>query len=415
MFLFRTRTALAALLLLAGCGDSKEGQLAAEKDPFNENVVTTYEITIDPADWDAMVADPDSNVWRRMTLVWEGETWTDVGVHPSGQNSRIPGNPKPSLHLSFEQFVPSRHFHKLPSLKLDGQIDDPALMRERLTYSLARSWGMVAPREVHARLVVNGQYKGLYTAEERINKRFVKKHWGEPENQVYKFAGIHHDFNDLGDDPSLYVPAMFEAHAETLPPDAEGIRNLVVTINRGTYEAAAAMFDIEVFLREIAVETVTGEEDAYLAGPDENGNVWSNNFYLYKVPATGKYTMIPWDRNEGYWRLPADSSITEAFDRHILTQKLILERPENLARFKELLQDLLNGAGATAVVQARFDAIYNQIQPHMQVEPVNPMRPRSYQIWLWETEELRLYLQQRNDGVRQQLVPPTPPPPGGGT
>jgi len=403
------KAVLAAFLLFGGCGDSKEGQLAADKDPFNESVVTTYEITIDPADWDAMVADPNSNVWRRMTLTWEGETWTDVAVNPSGQNSRIPGNPKPSLHVSFEEFVPSRHFHKLPSLKLDGQIDDPALMRERMTYALARSWGMAAPREVHARLVVNGEYKGLYTAEERINKRFVKKVWGEPENQVYKFAGIHHDFFDLGDDAAQYVPNMFEAHAETLPPGAEGIRDLVVTINRGTYEATAAMFDVEVFLREIAVETVTGEEDAYLAGPDETNNVWSNNFYLYKVPATGKYTMIPWDRNEGYWRLPATSSITEAFDRHILTRRLILERPENLERFKALLRELLAGPGATSVVQARFDAIYAQIQSHMQSEPVNPMRPRSYQIWLWETEELRLYLQQRNDGVRQQVEPP----PGG--
>ena len=48
--LFRTRAGLAALLLLAGCGDSKEGQVAADKDPFNESVVTTYEIAIDPAD-----------------------------------------------------------------------------------------------------------------------------------------------------------------------------------------------------------------------------------------------------------------------------------------------------------------------------------------------------------------------------
>ena len=409
----KRNAALAALLLLGGCGDSKEGQLAADKDPFDESVVTTYEIAIDPADWDAMVADPDSNVWRRMTLTWEGETWTDVAVHPSGQNSRIPGNPKPSLHLSFEQFVPSRHFHKLPSLKLDGQIDDPALMRERMTYALARSWGMVAPREVHARVVVNGQYKGLFTAEERINKRFVKKHYGEPENQVYKFAGIHHDFFDVGTDPAQYVPTMFEPHAETIASGAEAVRDMVLTLNRGTYEAAAAIFDIEVFLREIAVETVTGEEDAYLAGPDETNTVWSNNFYLYQVPATGKYTMIPWDRNEGYWRLPATSSITEAFDRHVLTRRLILERPENLERFKALLRDLLAGPGATSVVQARFDAIYAQIRPHMEVEPVNPLRPRSYQIWLWETEELRLYLQQRNDGVRQQLAPP--PSPGGGS
>src|SRR6185436_11879734 len=176
------------LLLMWGCKPSSEGE-TAEKDPFNENVVTTYEITIDPADWNSMVADPESNVWRRMTLVWEGETFKDVAVHPSGQHSRMPGNPKPSLHLSFEEFVPSRHFHHLPSLKLNSHIDDPALMRERLTYGLARAFGVVAPREVHARVVVNGVYLGLYGAEERVTKKFVKDNFGGEANQVYKFSG----------------------------------------------------------------------------------------------------------------------------------------------------------------------------------------------------------------------------------
>lgn len=391
------------LFLLGGCSPSNEGKLASQKDPFDESVVTTYEIAIAPSDWDAMVADPENNAWRRATLTWEGEIFADVAVHPSGQHSRVPGNPKPSLHLSFEEFVPGRHFHRLPSLKLDSQLDDPALMRERLTYGLARAFGIVAPREVHARVVVNGQYKGLYGAEERVTKKFVRERFGGEPNQLYKFTGTFTDVDDLGSNPSSYVPAMFEPHVDSLPPDAEEIRDLVVVLNRGAYESIAAMFDVEVFLKEIAVETVTGEEDAILAGPDEQGNVWTNNFYLTKVPATGKYTIIPWDRNEGFWRLPADSSITESFDRHVLTRRIIWERPENLARFRELLQELIDGPGTTAMLQARFDFIYAQIQGFMQVEPHNPIRPRSYQTWLFETEDLRAYLRERNDGVRQQL------------
>jgi hypothetical protein len=54
-------------------------------------------------------------------------------------------------------------------------------------------------------------------------------------------------------------------------------------------------------------------------------------------------------------------------------------------------------------MQQRFDFIHAQIQPHMQAEPMNPARPRTYQMWLDESAELRAYIQQRNDGVRQQL------------
>src|SRR5437879_860468 len=69
--------AMLAALLLSGCGDSKEG-LSAQKDVFDENVVTTYSITMDPADWDAIVANPLDDTWRHMNLEWEGELWLDV-------------------------------------------------------------------------------------------------------------------------------------------------------------------------------------------------------------------------------------------------------------------------------------------------------------------------------------------------
>jgi spore coat protein CotH len=350
-----------------------------------------------------MVANPLDDTWRRMSLVWDGETWADVAVHPSGQHSRVPGNPKPSMHLSFEEYSPSRHFHNLPSLKLNCHIDDPIIMRERITYSLERSFGIPAPREVHARVVVNGQYKGLYGVEERITKKFVERHYPGKTNQIYKFSGTLTDLDDRGPDPSNYIPVMFEVHVEDLPADAESIRDLVAVFNHGSYDTLAAMFDVEMFLREMAVETICGEEDAILAGPDELGAVWTNNFYLYKAPATGKFCVIPWDRNEDFWRQPVDQSITYVFDRHIMTRATIANNDANLARFKDLLRQLLSGPGSTEAVQARFDFIYEQIKPHMEVEPVNPMRPRSFQNWLGETAGTRDYIRQRNDGVRQQV------------
>jgi spore coat protein CotH len=402
MKLLLTRSASLVFLLMWGCKPSSEGE-TAEKDPFDEKVVTTYEITIDPADWNAMVADPESNVWRRMTLVWEGETLSDVAVHPSGQHSRVPGNPKPSLHLSFEEFVPSRHFHHLPSVKLNSHIDDPALMRERIAYSVERSFGIAAPREVHARVVVNGQYKGLYGVEERITKKFVERWFPGSTRQIYKYSGAFADIWDRGDDPSQYVPLMFEAHVDSLDFDAAGMRDLITGISRGPYDQTAARFDIEVFLREIAVETLTGEEDAILAGPDATNTVWSNNFYLYKASSTDKYTVIGWDRNECFWRLPYNDSITEAFDRHILTRQLIVMRPENLERLKALLRELLDGPGTVETLQARFDFIYTQIKPYMEAEPLNPKKPRDFQTWLFEAADLRSYLKQRHEGVDGQV------------
>lgn len=344
----RRKVALGIVALLwawSGCNPTKPKSLKAGPDPFDETVVATYEITIDPADWNAIVMTPmpgqSGDQYKRATMTWRGETYENVAVKASGQNSRIPGNPKPSLHLDFEEFVQARKFRGLPSLKLNCQIDDPAFMRERLTYNLERAFGLAAPREVHCRVVVNGEYKGLYAAEERVTKSFVKNRFNPTANQIYKFAGIDGDVFDMGTTPSRYVTranssippsSMFEATVDSLDPDAASVMNLVLALNYD-YDAAAALFDVATFMREIAVETVSGEEDAYLAGPDENGAVWSNNFFFYPNPSTGKFTLIPWDRNEGWWRLPVDASITQAFDKHVLTRTLILNRPENLERF----------------------------------------------------------------------------------
>src|SRR5204863_7302684 len=116
----RTGGILLALVLAAGCGDSDSGKdghglypanAQSGLDPFNDNALTTYSVSMDPADWDAVVAHPQDNTWRRATLDWQGETWHDGAVRASGQRSRIPGNPKPSFPIEFTYFAPARTFH----------------------------------------------------------------------------------------------------------------------------------------------------------------------------------------------------------------------------------------------------------------------------------------------------------------
>jgi spore coat protein CotH len=407
------RSLALVVLLVIGCGnDPEEGSPEVRSnpgpDPFAEGALTTYAITMAPADWDAIVADPNDNTWRRATLAWEGESWADVAVRPSGQNSRIAGNPKPSLHLDFEEFVSGRHFHHLPSLKLDSQVDDPALLRERLTYSIHRTFGLAAPREVHARLVVNGAYKGLYTAEERVTKAFVKDHFGAAVNQLYKWTGAAADFFWIDARPDSYVPGVLEPHIGSLPDDAPGILGLFDALNHAPYEEASGVFDVDAFMRFLAIEVATGEMDSYLGSslpPDPT--VWSNNFYVYKVPATGKYLLIAWDRNEDYWR-PASDPPTATFDRRVLTRRFILEPPGNRERFLAILKNLLEGPGATDTVQTRIDSFAGQIADAMMLEPLNPasrtpMDRQGFQAWQEEVRDLRNYVKLRNDALKQNL------------
>lgn len=397
------------LIPLAACGSDEEGRAGisvadSSGGPFDPNTVSTVELVLDPADWDALVADPRADATRRAALRWEGQTWPDVGVQPSGQNSRLPGNPKPSLVLNFEEFIPGRRFHGLPSLKLNWLLDDPAMMRQGLVFGLHRARGLPAPREGYARLFVNGAYKGLYGVTERINREFVRARFGPGVHQLYKKTATGEDFVWHGPDPSLYVPRMFEPAIDTLPPGAEDVRDLFDALHHKSYEELARIFDVEAFLEFIAIEVLTCEDDGYRSGPDALGNLWSSNFYLYKSPWNGRFRLIPWDRGESYWR-PIDEPLTFTFERRVLTRRIILERPENLERFRRILGELIAGPSAPDVMAGRVEHLRDLIDDYVPQEPPNPHRlwsdPRQ---WTWEVDGLkRNFILGRIEHVRRQL------------
>jgi spore coat protein CotH len=382
-------------LLLAGCGGDGNGE---SRDPFDQRVLTTYELTLAPADWDAMVADPFDNTWRRCTVVWQGETYADVAIRPSGERSRIPGNPKPSLRLEFDEFLPDREFHQYSTLKLDAMTHDPSMMRARLQYPYYEAAGVPAPKYVHCRVVVNGQLKGLYGVEERIGREFLKKRFGRPLNQYYEFREATADLEWWGPDPSNYVPLMWIPDFDDVPPGAESVRDLHDVLNNDPGQAST-VFDVNRFLAFMAAEVLQGESDAYLAGPLADDV--PQNLFLYKDPATNRYLFLPWDRDQGFLR--ENTSITFGFERRILTRNLILNVPDALDRYRAVVRKLIDGPCSTAAIQARVDSILAQIEAGAAEDP---LKPYSTEEFHQRVQEIRRYVEQRNAAFQAQLSAP---------
>jgi hypothetical protein len=403
---------LAWLLLLgAGCGNDDEGgggrapppspappPAQAGPDPFDEAVLATYEIAVDPQDWDAIVDDPYDNTWRRCSVTWQGESFPDVGLRPSGERSRIPGNPKPSLRLEFDEFLPDREFHGLSTLKLDAVIHDRSMMRARLEYPLYAAAGVPAPRYVHARVVVNGDYKGLYGIEERLGREFLRKRFGPPVSQLYEFLreGQGGDVRWSGPDVWRYVPSMWLPKIEELPDEAEAVMNLVDILNNRPADAPG-VFDVDRFLGFIAAEVVPGEGDGYLAGEGTDG---AENMYLGKDPANGLYVLLPWDRDQGFVR--EETEVTFRFDRRILTRNLILQNPTNLQRYRTIVRGLVEGPFETTLVQARVDFILDQIRA---AALEDPLKPYSNEEFLQQAERIKAYVAARNQALLAQVSP----------
>ena len=405
--------ATALLVLLVSCGKNSGAKPPAAV--FDEQALATYSISIDSSDWDALVANPKDSTWRHADLTWQSGDQTvtikDIGLHPSGGSSRIPGNPKPNLHLKFNCFHAEYNLDSLHSLKLGSMTAEPTMIRERLAYDTFRAAGLPTPREVHARVTVNGAYKGLYVAEERIHRHFLERTFDQPLHQLYNWTAATNDMTWQGPDPSLYVDTMFVHKIPELPSGASDVRDLLDTINNQSPGAIAQRFDVDQFILLMACAAVTGDIDSYLSGPSTPGgsDFWSNNFYLYKNPGTNKYLFIVWDRDGTYWRVP-DYPSTFAFDQRVLTKKLILDVPENLARYKSTVQSLLESLHTTSDRQARVDFLANQVKAAVQDDPYKGQQlpgrggqPMSNEDWQNEVAALRSYIQMRNDALKAEL------------
>ena len=46
--------------------------------------------------------------------------------------------------------------------------------------------GVVAPRSVHARLIINGEYYGVYALTEQIDEQFIAYNYKDASGNLYK-------------------------------------------------------------------------------------------------------------------------------------------------------------------------------------------------------------------------------------
>src|SRR3954468_18804174 len=91
-----------------------------------------------------------------------------------------------SLKLDFNEYRKDARLDGLKKLNLHAMSADPSKMRERLGYSLYRDIGVLAPRAVHARVYINGEYHGLFAAVEEVDGKFAANRFpGSGDGNLY--------------------------------------------------------------------------------------------------------------------------------------------------------------------------------------------------------------------------------------
>ena len=202
----------------------------AQGDPtapfFDDSIVHDVYFTINSKDWQTLKDNYLDNTYYPVDFRWG--TNTQQGVRNAGIRSRGTGSrsgEKPGLRLDFDRYTTGQTFLGLKSLIFRNSTQDPTNMHERLAMQLFRKLGLVAPREIFARLFVNNAYSGLYAIVESVDKQFTGKAFGSDAGYLYKYdynvtdAGYY--FTYRTSNPTDYVPLPFkpETHESDPHPD----------------------------------------------------------------------------------------------------------------------------------------------------------------------------------------------------
>jgi hypothetical protein len=295
---------LAAALLLPA---RLFAQAPAPHPVYNDTVVATIRIAIDP-DSLARLMDPanaDSDHEYPATFTFDNgrlqDTLRNIGFRLRGNTSRDAR--KKSFKVSVNTFERGRKYQGLEKLNLNGEHNDPSMVRAKLSWDLFADLGAPAPRAAHARLFINGLYYGLTINVEHVDENFAEERFGNGDGNLYKCLWPA-DLTWRGSDPNLYKFTSDNRRAYELTTNEElddytDLANFIGVLTQTPSAdfplAIQRVFDVNSYLRVLAVDIASGSWDDY----------WflKNNYYLYHNTATGKFHFIPYDYDNtfGIW------------------------------------------------------------------------------------------------------------------
>lgn len=341
---------------------------------FDDSSVALVEITIAPEDLTEILrpGNEESDIYFPASLHFKNaqidDTITTVGFRLRGNTSRYAK--KKSFKVSFNEFIGGRAFHGLRKFNLNGEHNDPSIIRSKLCWDLFGRFGVPASRASHTRLYVNGEYKGLYINVENIDKYFVKSRFGNSKGNLFKclYLGAPADLTyrsdgryDLVGDGTTYV---LEINEET--PDFSDLAHFIDVLNNSPDAQLPTelekVFNVKGFLQWMAVSTNCGSWDDYL---------WNaNNYYLYHNQDTGKFEFIPYDYDNtmGISWGPRDWATRNVFDFYThssprpLASRILAHQPY-VTQYNIYLHSLIANSFSLPLMEPDIDRIKTMIRP----------------------------------------------------
>ncbi len=283
---------------------------------FDQNVMRTFEINIPSKDLEKIDSDPAAENYVEASLKFNGEILSPVAIRYKGSIGAFVGsvsgrdwsNPsghktatKISMKIKIDWKDSVRTFYDLKKLQFHSQNLDPSQMHERLGYWLFREMGVVAPRSVHARIVINGVYYGVYALTEQIDKQFIAYNYKDASGNLYKEVWPLNYLGEAVDENDFLKKLKTNKTADV---NANIIKSFADEIIRASDDELKELIKKRMNLNQIITYAVIdrmirNDDGAFHWYCDKKG-CSNHNYYWYEEPSTQKLHLIPWDLDNAF-------------------------------------------------------------------------------------------------------------------
>ncbi len=334
----------------------------------------------------------NSKAYVRCTIRQNGDVvYKSVGIKLKGAAGSFREiDDRPALTLNMDKFAKGKHkkqsFHGLDKFHLNNSVQDESYLNELICSELCRAAGVATPRVSHARVWLNERDLGLYVLKEGFDKKFLKRHFADPNGNLYD-GGFLQDIDvDLekdsgdGDNDRSDLHALKAACEE---PEPEKRWPLI-----------EARLDVDKFLSFVALEMMTCHWDGYSFN--------KNNYRIYFDPANHKAYFLP----HGMDQMFGDPGASVLDHPGTIVAAAVMQNPEWRAKYRERLRELLPLFAPADKLVARVDAVQPRLRPLL--EALNAEQAQGHDDRI---RELKERLSARAESLKEQVESSDPTPP----
>ncbi|HEX7411872.1 MAG TPA: CotH kinase family protein [Bacteroidales bacterium] len=273
---------------------------------FDNSRVSSVYIEIPPDSLAVIMTDVLSDHYFLAKFIYDygtgRDTLQDIGFRLRGNTSRF--SQKKSFKISFNEYVSGRKYQGVKKINLNGQHNDPTMIREKLFYDTWNRCGMAERRTSFVQVYINQLYYGLYTNLEELDKDWLDRVYGEKSGNLYKCT-YPADLVYKGASQQLYKDIVsgsstggraYDLQTNNTEDDYTDLVQLISELDQpadALFEAQISqLIDVDEFLKAFALDVASGNWDDYMYN--------KNNYYLYHRMDIGKFEFISYDTDNTF-------------------------------------------------------------------------------------------------------------------